>query len=81
VGERLQVNIPKAGNCFYSNIIHYSGCTAASGLKRVLREMFLSVQGNKAAAWQRALYTQQKRIFSTALGAPLFLMDILEVYS
>jgi len=80
MGERLQVNISKAWSRFYSNIIRYSGYTAASGLKRVLRGMFLSGQDKKLphGKW---LYAQQKRTFSTALGAPLFLTDILEVYS
>jgi len=59
VGERLQVNIPKTWSCFYGNIIRYSGCTAASGLKRVLREIFLSVQDKKLPPG-KGLYARSK---------------------
>ena len=59
MGERLQVNIPKTWSCFYGNIIRYSGCTAASGLKRVLREIFLSVQDKKLPPG-KGLYIRSK---------------------
>ncbi len=71
------MNIPKSWSCFYSNIIHYPGCTAAYGLKRVLREMFSSVQDKKLPLG-KGLYERSKRDFFNSSVAPLFLIDIFE---
>jgi hypothetical protein len=68
------VNIPKAWNCFLrQDYSLYPGCTAASGLRRIQREMFFERSVRKNCRQAKGFMHAAKAGFFNSSTAPYFL--------